>query len=112
MFPIEIARIIAGSLNRGTVGAYYLYPNYNSDLNSGSQMVNTFQKSFVETNLAKKGIVPYSATTAKGKSGYNYPIQDKYIWPWSHASLLFSLVVSQLSSKRVGQKISTILANL
>ena len=93
MIPVEVSRIIAGSLNRGTSGAYFLYPNYNADKNSASVLVNSFQKSFIETNLANKGIVPFSAPNAAGKTGSNYPIQDKYIWPWSHPALLFSLVI-------------------
>ena len=94
MIPVEVSRIIEGSLNRGTVGASYLYPNYNANRNAGSQLIQTFEKNFVETDLAQEGIVPFSATAQPGFSGSNFPIQDKYIWPWSHPALLFSLVVS------------------
>lgn len=95
MIPIEVSRIIEGSLNRGTVGASYLYPNYNADKNAGSQLIMTIEKNFVETDLAQEGIVPFSATAQPGFPGSNFPIQDKYIWPWSHPALLFSLVVSR-----------------
>ncbi len=97
MIPIEITRIIEGSLNHGTVGASYLYPNYNADKNAASPLIQLFQKDFVESDLANEGIIPFSATPANGFTGSNYPIQDKYIWPWSHPALLFSLVVSCLT---------------
>ena len=92
MIPVEVARIFEGSLNRGTVMAFYLYPNYNADKNSQNTLISTFQKAFTN-NLADKGIVTFSATPVSGKTGSNYPIQDKYIWPWSHPALLFSLLV-------------------
>lgn len=97
MLPLEVSRIIKGSLNRGTTGSYYLYPNYNSDLNSADALIKAMQNGFKETNLADKGIVPFSALSPGGKTPHNYPIQDKYLWPWSHAALLFSLVVSSHS---------------
>jgi len=92
MIPVEVARIIEGSLNLGNTNAYYLYPNYNADKNADSTLIQTFEKG-LPTNLANKGIVPFSATAPPGKTGSNYPVQDKYIWPWSHPALLFSLVV-------------------
>lgn len=92
MIPIEVTRIIHGSLNRLTTGSYILYPNYNWDLLQNNALIKNFGADIVngQPNLANKGIVPFSAI---GKGVNNYPIQDKYLWPWSHAALLFSLVV-------------------
>ena len=97
MLPLEVSRIIRGSLNRGNLGSYYLYPNYNSDSNSADALILSMQNNFIESNLANKGIVPFSATTIPGQTPHNYPIQDKYIWPWTHATLLFSIVVIDLA---------------
>jgi len=98
MIPVEVARIIQGSLNRGAKGSFYLYPNYNRQLNANQAQIQAFLPDYYQDgnpDLAQKGIVPYSATVATGinKFGGNFPIQDKYLWPWSHAALLFSLVV-------------------
>jgi hypothetical protein len=89
MIPIEISRILKGSLNRGRLGSYYLYPNYNKVRNQA--LANTFI--FDSESLAEKGIVPFDATSATNIN--NFPIQDKYLWPWSHAALLFCLVVNK-----------------
>ena len=98
MIPLEISRIIQGSLNRATTGSYLLYPNYNIEANAASTQIKKFEPDVInngEANLANRGIVPESATAAT-KTLSNFPIQDKYIWPWSHAALLFSLVVRNL----------------
>jgi len=98
MIPIEVSRIIQGSLNRGQKGSWYLYPNYNRVMNANSAQVQAFLPDYYQDrnpDLAQKGIVPYAATVSSAinnKYGGNFPIQDKYLWPWSHAALLFSLV--------------------
>jgi hypothetical protein len=100
MFPVEIARILKGSLNRGDKGSYLLYPNYNADLNINNQQLLLFNLDDISSpnspfRLDNKGIVPFSAQSG----GYsNFPIQNEYLWPWSHASLLFLLIVSRLKS--------------
>jgi hypothetical protein len=100
MFPVEIARILKGSLNRGDKGSYLLYPNYNADRNKNDPQIGLFNLDDIGSplqslyRLDNKGIVPYSAVS-NGKWN-NFPIQDNYLWPWSHASLLFLLVVSRL----------------
>lgn len=53
-------------------------------------MVDTINNG--QPTLAEKGIVPLTAKSARGVN--NFPIQDKYIWPWSHPALLFGFVVS------------------
>jgi len=93
MLPIEVARIISGSLNRTPAGAYALYPNYNRIRNAANAGVLKMEPDVVgigASDLAERGIIPYEALSANGFN--NYPIQDKYLWPWSHAALLFSLV--------------------
>jgi cbb3-type cytochrome oxidase subunit 3 len=99
MIPIEVSRILQGSLNRGKRGSYYLYPNYNvaADSSMGAtqlSLITAFLPDyFVDgTNLASKGIIPYNSQNALAHTGANFPIQDKYLWPWSHAALLFCLV--------------------
>ena len=96
MIPIEVARIISGSLNRGFRGSYYLYPNYNTDANSNSSLVRAFLADVFQggvtlnPTLAQKGIVPFSAF---GANAHNFPIQDKYLWPWSHPATFFCFLV-------------------
>jgi hypothetical protein len=98
MIPIEVSRIIRGSLNRGDRGSYFLYPNYNADANSNNLQIQNFLPDLFSGSpnnkyrLDQKGVVPFSALSNQGVN--NFPIQDKYLWPWSHASLLFALVVS------------------
>ncbi len=97
MIPIEISRIIQGSLNRLTTGSYLLYPNYNRVRNAGSFQINNFIPDVLnplnpKADLSDAGIVPKDSLGFGGVN--NFPIQDKYLWPWSHAALLFSLVVS------------------
>ncbi len=95
IIPLEVSRIIAGSLNRLTTGSYRLYPNYNFDLNGNSTYIRAFIPDIIGGNnptLGDAGIVPQPAVGLIAPG--NYPIQDKYLWPWSHAALLFSLVVS------------------
>ena len=94
MIPIEVSRIIAGSLNRSQQGSYRLYPNYNSERNKNNAQIQLFEPDIYnngQPNLAQMGVVPFNALGTKFN---NFPIQDKYLWPWSHAALLFSLVVS------------------
>jgi hypothetical protein len=98
MIPIEISRIIQGSLNRLKTGSYLLYPNYNRDRNVDSSQISNFIPDVISSrsaSLSNSGIVPRNSFGVGGVN--NYPIQDKYLWPWSHAALLFSLVVSILS---------------
>jgi len=95
MLPVEVARIIQGSLNRSVQGSYLLYPNYNALRNKANTAIIAFLpdvlvNSPAQPNLAQKGIIPFDATSSS--SFNNFPIQDKYLWPWSHAALLFSLV--------------------
>jgi hypothetical protein len=95
VIPLEVSRIMAGSLNRLTTGSYLLYPNYNFDLNGGLAQIRNFIPDVVSGNnpsLGDAGIVPQPAVGLIAPG--NYPVQDKYVWPWSHAALLFSLVVS------------------
>ena len=94
MIPLEVARIMAGSLNRLTTGSYLLYPNYNYELNGNSSLIRAFIPDVVQNNpsLSDAGIVPQVAVGLIAPG--NFPVQDKYMWPWSHAALLFSLVVS------------------
>lgn len=100
MIPLEVTRIIQGSLNRLTTGSYILYPNYNWDLHKNNPMIIQFAIDVAnngQPDLANKGIVPFSAISANNVN--NFPIQDKYLWPWSHAALLFSLIVICLLNK-------------
>jgi len=94
MLPIEVSRIIAGSINRSSQGSYLLYPNYNIVRNVANAQVIAFEPDLLNANpepdLENKGIIPYDALSSNGFN--NFPIQDKYLWPWSHAALLFSLV--------------------
>lgn len=102
MIPIEVTRIIKGSLNKGEKTSYLLYPNYNYDKISLNQSYAGYSQSilflpdlFSEINsrhrLDNKGVIPYSALSNSGIN--NFPIQDKYLWPWSHAALLFGILV-------------------
>ena len=95
MIPIEVARIISGSLNRGTRNSYYLYPNYNADSNVNNTLVRAFLPDLFQggknPTLAEKGIAPFSAL---GTNQHNFPIQDKYLWPWSHPATFFCFLVS------------------
>ena len=97
MIPIEVARIISGSLNRGTRGSYYLYPNYNADSNVNSSLVRAFVPDVFQggnnPTLAQKGIVPFSAISSSTQN--NFPIQDKYLWPWSHPATFFCFLASR-----------------
>jgi len=103
MIPIEISRIIQGSLNRLKTGSYLLYPNYNRARNlADSLQIQNFipdVASNIAPSLSDAGIVPKNSLGSKGVN--NYPIQDKYLWPWSHAALLFSLVVSLHSINQI-----------
>lgn len=99
MLPIEISRIITGSLNRSRKGSYLLYPNYNILRNGGTNQIQKFMPDLLgpflpgevaQPDLDEKGIIPYDALSTQGFN--NFPIQDKYLWPWSHAALLFALV--------------------
>lgn len=93
MIPIEISRIIQGSLNRLKTGSYLLYPNYNRVRNQASSQIQNFIPDVLgnrAADLADAGIVPRNSLGVAGIN--NFPIQDKYLWPWSHAALLFSLV--------------------
>jgi hypothetical protein len=96
MFPLEVSRIIEGSLNRSkNRTAYLLYPNYNIIKNADEPLVAAFVPSALkneDADLAEKGIIPYNAISPINGQ-MNAPIQDKYLWPWSHAALLFSLIV-------------------
>ena len=107
MIPIEVVRILRGSLNKGLNGSYLLYPNYNYDaiapdnLNAiYSQSIDFIPDLFSPTlnpssryKLDNKGVIPFSAlSTVPGVN--NFPIQDKYLWPWSHAAFLFGLLVN------------------
>lgn len=106
MIPVEVTRIIRGSLNKGERSSYILYPNYNYDeiaANIGALKYSQSQ-SFLpdffpvrpETTvnakyrLDNKGVIPYSALSNFNIN--NFPIQDKYLWPWSHAALLFGIL--------------------
>jgi hypothetical protein len=105
MIPIEVTRIIKGSLNKGERSSYILYPNYNYDeiaanynASKYSQLISLFLPDFfpvVNANakyrLDNKGVIPYSALSSFNIN--NFPIQDKYLWPWSHAALLFGILV-------------------
>ena len=102
MIPVEVTRIIKGSLNKGEKSSYILYPNYNYDAISANStsLIYSQSKSFLpdlfsiinsKYRLDNKGVIPYSALSNFGIN--NFPIQDKYLWPWSHAALLFGILV-------------------
>jgi hypothetical protein len=107
MIPVEVTRIIKGSLNKGERSSYILYPNYNYDeiaANDGalkySQSISFLPDFFpvrpditvnAKYKLDNKGVIPYSARSSFNIN--NFPIQDKYLWPWSHAALLFGILV-------------------
>lgn len=114
MIPIEVSRIFRGSLNRGDLGSYFLYPNYNHELNlalQNNEQIAAFLPDAavglqpVESVyiLRNRGVAPFE-DLVNGVG--NFPIQFAYLWPWSHAAffLMFMTIVTGglgiLSGKR------------